>query len=203
MVSTKTSEILLHPVRLRVVLAVGAEALTTAAIAERLPDIPQATLYRQIAVLVDAGLLQVVAERRIRGSIERTYALVASAVQVGPDDVASMTTDEHMRGFVTFVGSLVQSLATYLAQPTADPANDGLGYRQAALWLSEEERIHLIEGLIAALAPYLANEPTPERRRLLLNTILIPDAHKGNVMKPPKPVAGSGGSGYLSPTDVT
>ena len=33
----------------------------------------------------------------------------------------------------------------------------------------------MLERLRAAVAPYLENEPTDERERLLLNTILIPD----------------------------
>jgi DNA-binding transcriptional ArsR family regulator len=173
-VRTPTSELLLHPVRLRIVLALGSEHLTTSGIAERLPDVPQATLYRQVSVLTEAGLFKVVAERRVRGSIERTYALVAEAVQIEADDVASMTTDEHMRGFITFVGSLVHSLTVYLDEPTSKPARDGLSYRQAAIWLSETERRHLMKQLGDVLAPYLAQIPAPERQRILLNTILIP-----------------------------
>ncbi len=62
--SQTPAEILLHPVRLRIVLAFGAEQLTTAQLADRLPDIAHATLYRQIATLADAGMLEVVDERR-------------------------------------------------------------------------------------------------------------------------------------------
>ena len=177
-VRTTTSELLLHPVRLRIVLTLGSERLTTAGIAERLPDVPQATLYRQISVLAEAGMLKVVAERRVRGSIERTYALVAEAVQIDADAIASMTPDEHMRGFITFVGSLVHSLAVYLDEPTSKPARDGLSYRQAAIWLSETERRHLVKQLGEVLAPYLAQISAPERQRILLNTILIPGSER-------------------------
>ena len=173
--STKTSEILLHPVRLRIILAIGTDSVTTADLRERLPDIPQATLYRQIARLVDGGLLDVVEERRVRGSVERTYEIVSSAVQIGPEESAAMTSEDHLRGFITFVGALTRSVAGYLEQPGADPGRDGLGYRQAALWLDDAERARLIEELGAVLAPYLALETGPGKQRLLLNTIVIPD----------------------------
>jgi Bacterial regulatory protein, arsR family. len=68
-----SSEILLHPVRLRIVQAfLGDRALTTSQLAAELDDVPAASLYRHVALLSDAGVLRVAAERRIRGSLERT-----------------------------------------------------------------------------------------------------------------------------------
>ena len=52
--TSSAAAVLLHPVRLRIVLAMGDEQLTTAEIAQHLPDVAQATLYRQVAVLADA-----------------------------------------------------------------------------------------------------------------------------------------------------
>ncbi len=173
--SEPSAEILLHPVRLRIVLAFGSEELTTARIAERLPDIAHATLYRQVATLVDAGVLHVVRERRARGGIERTYALVSDAVKLGPDSAGSMSREELQRGFGVFIGALMESFGRYLDHPSADLASDPITFRQAALWLEESELAELVERLRSALAPYLDNEPTEDRERLLVNTVLIPD----------------------------
>ena len=53
-----SGELVLHPVRLRIVQAfLGTPSLTTAQLRERLPDVPAATLYRQVATLVEGGLL--------------------------------------------------------------------------------------------------------------------------------------------------
>src|SRR3712207_1545009 len=93
-----TADLLLHPVRLRVVQALlGGRALTTGELHTELPDVPAATLYRHVGVLADAGVLEVVAERRVRGSTERTYRLVAAAASVGPGEAATMTAEEHRR----------------------------------------------------------------------------------------------------------
>ena len=170
-----TAEILLHPIRLRIVLAFGSERLTTAQLAERLPDVAHATLYRQVATLADAGMLEVVAEKRIRGGMERTYVLAEGAARLGPETAAEMTSEELLRGFLVFAGMLVDSVGRYLDHPAADPAHDPLSFRQAALWVGQEEQVELIERLREAVAPYLDNEPSPERERLLLNTILVPD----------------------------
>lgn len=173
--SRTSVELLLHPVRLRIALALGSEQLTTAQLAERLPDVAPATLYRQVATLVEAGLLEVIAERRIRGGTERTYALAETATRRGPESLAEMTPDQLFAGFLVFVGALVASVGRYVESPTADPAHDAFGFRQAALWLDEHERAELIGRLRAALAPSLGNEPSADRERLLLSTILVPD----------------------------
>ena len=173
--STRTADILLHPVRLRIVLALGSDHLTTADLQRHLPDVAQATLYRQVATLVDAGLLEVVDERQVRGGVERTYALVHSAASIEPAEVATMTSEEHMSGFVTFVGTLIGAFGRYLTDPRANLAEDSVGYRQAAIWVDDAERTRLVGELAAVLARYLAHEPRAGRERVLLNTILIPD----------------------------
>ena len=52
------ADLLLHPIRLRVVQAfLGDRALTTAGLRAELPDVPPASLYRHIGRLVDGGVL--------------------------------------------------------------------------------------------------------------------------------------------------
>jgi len=173
--STRIADILLHPVRLRIVLALGSDRLTTADLQRHMPEVAQATLYRQVAALVEAGLLEVVEQRQVRGGVERTYALVPSAAAIDPTEVAAMTSEEHMSGFVTFVGALIGAFGRYLDDPGADLTEDSVGYRQAAIWVDDTERTTLVSELATALAPYLAHEPRAGRERVLLNTILIPD----------------------------
>src|SRR5690606_18487543 len=94
-------ELLLHPVRMRIVQAfLGDRALTTAALGEELGDVPPGSLYRHIARLVDGGVLTVADERRVRGTVERTYRLELAAAGVDPGDLAAMTAEDHRRAFL-------------------------------------------------------------------------------------------------------
>ena len=89
-----SAELLLHPVRLRIVQAfLPDRVLTTGRLGELLPDVATATLYRQVATLAEAGVLEVVEERRVRGAAERTYRLRTQAASVGPEDAAELTVD--------------------------------------------------------------------------------------------------------------
>lgn len=174
--TTSRSDLILHPVRLRLVLECSSNDVTARELADRMPDVPQATLYRHISALVEAGVVHVVSERRVRGGIERTFRMTAGAAGIDSADAATMTADEHREGFAVFAGALISAFSRYLDQPGSQPADDPVGYRQAALWLTDDEVREMAAALNQALRPYLENEETPERRRILLSTILMPEA---------------------------
>jgi DNA-binding transcriptional ArsR family regulator len=170
-------ELLLHPVRLRLVHAfAGGRTLTTAQLAARLPDVSQATVYRHVATLADAGILEVSGEQRVRGFVERSYRLRPAAAAVTAARAASATKDDHRRAFATAMAVLLAEYSQYLDRPETDPAADQVGYRQHAVWLSAEERERLIEGMRAAIVPVIGNEPAPGRAPYLLSPILFPVA---------------------------
>ena len=170
-----TADLLLHPVRLRIVEAfLGDRALTTSALAAELSDIPAASLYRHVARLVDAGVLAVVAERRVRGALERTYVLRLTAAAVGLDEVAAMSADDHRRAFMAFVAGLLGDFDRYLARGDIDLLRDGVTYRLAGLWLDDAEYAELLRELTRVLQPRLTNPPRPGRKRRILGHVLLP-----------------------------
>ena len=158
-----TADLLLHPIRLRIVEAfLGDRALTTAELQADLPDVPATSLYRHVARLVDAGVLSVVAERRVRGAVERTYVLRAAAARLNPDEITKMTPEEHRQTFLAFIAGLVGDFDRYLAQGDVDPVHDGVTFNLAAMWLTDTELIELARELYAVLQPRLAHAPDPD-----------------------------------------
>lgn len=171
-----TADLLLHPVRLRVLQALlGGEELTTAELAVRLPDVPSASLYRHVARLANAGVLRVAAERAVRGTVERTYALELGSSQVDADAASRMSPEEHRRAFTTFVAGLLGQFERYLERDAVDLRRDRVGYRQAALWLSDGELDELVDELRAAVTRRMENRPSPGRTRRSLTTVVLPD----------------------------
>src|SRR6266511_1602653 len=170
-----TADLLLHPVRLRIVQAfLGDRALTTSALSAELADVPAASLYRHVARLVNAGVLAVVAERRVRGALERTYVLRLTAASIGLDELAAMSPDEHRQAFMAFVAGLLGDFDRYLARGDIDFLRDGVRYNMARLWLDDAELTELQRELLRVLQPRLANPPAPGRKRRILGTILLP-----------------------------
>src|SRR5579863_4601254 len=176
-----TADLLLHPVRLRIVQAfLGDRALTTSALAAELSDVPAASLYRHVARLVDAGVLAVVAERRVRGALERTYVLRLSAASIGLDEVDAMSADDHRQAFMAFVAGLLGDFDRYLARDDRDFLRDGVAYRLAALWLDDAEFAEMMREFARILQPRAGNPPRPGRSRRILGYVLLP----GNDLAP-------------------
>ena len=169
-----SAELLLHPVRLRIVQAfLGDRALTTAQLSAELSDVPAASLYRHVARLVAAGVLQVVAERRVRGALERTYVLRIASASIGPDEVATMSAEDHRQAFMAFVAGLLAAADRYLQRDNVDPLRDRTTYQMAGMWLDDTEYTEMLQDLYRVLAPRLANAPKKGRRRRILATVLL------------------------------
>jgi Helix-turn-helix domain len=170
-----SADLLLHPVRLRIVQSfLGDRALTTTQLRTELADVPAASLYRHVARLVAAGVLSIVAERRVRGAVERTYVLRIAAARISMDEVAKMTPDEHRQAFLAFVAGLIADFDRYLARDDVDPVRDGGSYNVAGMWLDDTELIEFGRELLTVLQPRLANAPRPGRKRRILATVLLP-----------------------------
>jgi hypothetical protein len=170
-----SADLLLHPVRLRIVQAfLGDRALTTSELRTELPDVPPASLYRHVARLVDAGVLSVVGERRVRGAVERTYVLRVAAASINLQEVERMSREDHRHAFMAFVAGLMGDVDRYLEREDFDPVRDGAGYRLAGLWLSDAELAAFLRDLARVIQPRLANPPKRGRRRRILGTVLLP-----------------------------
>lgn len=170
-----SADLLLHPVRLRIIKAfLGDRALTTGQLAAELDDVPPGSLYRHVARLAKAGILQVVAERRVRGAVERTYTLRQFAARITPEQARQMSPEEHAQAFMVYVAGMLADADRYLAAAQPDPARDGADYQVGALWLSDAEFAELLRELSIVFRPRLANPPAPGRKRRMVYTVVLP-----------------------------
>ena len=170
-----TRDLLLHPVRLRIVHAMaGGRVRTTSDLCARLPDVSKATVYRQVSLLVEGGMLEVADERRVHGAVERRYRLHRARAVIDQEAAASMSLEEHRQGFAAAMAALVAEFNTYLDRENADPTADLVGYRQIPLWLSRDEVAELISEVGNVVLPKMDNKPASGRSLHLLSPILFP-----------------------------
>lgn len=169
-----SAKLLLHPVRLRIIEAfLGDRKLTTADLRAELPDVPPATLYRHLARLIDAGVLDVVSERKVRGTFERTY-VKHGRLNVSRDELAKLSHEELRRAFLSYVAALLADIDHYLERDDASLRAGGATLRIAAVWLTDEELRALAAGFGRLLQPYLDRPATQDRSRRVLRTIVLP-----------------------------
>ncbi|MFG2531124.1 helix-turn-helix domain-containing protein [Streptomyces sp. NPDC048516] len=183
-------DLLAHPIRLRIVHAMGGgRLLTTAQFCARIPEASKATVYRHIDLLVAGGILEVAEERRVRGAVQRRYRLRQDRAVIGSEVARTLTLADHRQAFATAMTTLLAEFTTYLDRDGADPVADQVGYRQHALWLSPAELEELIGELRAAIAPKLANQPSPERAQYLLSPVHFP--MEAAQVEPGRPTTGA------------
>jgi len=174
-IMTQTNvHVILHPVRLRILLTLAGRRLTAQDLAQALPEVPQATLYRHIHHLANAGLLSIDETRPVRGGIvENVYALKQEDVRLTADDVASLSREDHLRFFTIFFTSVLRDFERYLQQEKVDVARD-VRYHQVPLYLSDDELQDLMQQLTTIIQGYQNTPPDPSRRRRLLTSVIMP-----------------------------
>ncbi len=168
-------DLLLHPVRLRIILAVYGREVTPQQLADELPDIPQATLYRNINTLAAGGILVVVRERRVHNTVEKTYALPDKSLMLTVEDLKDAQPEDYVRLFTQYLGLVLGYFVRYIQKGNVDFARDSVLFQTVPVYLSDVEMPELGQALKAALTPYVKNEPSPERRRFILGLISLPD----------------------------
>lgn len=172
-------ELLVHPIRLRIVHAMrGDRTLTTARLCALIPNVSKATVYRHVEALAAGGLLEVAEEHRVRGAVERAYRLRADRAVLDPEAAETISPqarkDAYRRAFAIATAALAAEFDAYLEGEDADPVADLVGFRQHAIWLDPEELRSLIIDLRAVIAPRLGNKPDGTRNRYLLSPIHFP-----------------------------
>jgi DNA-binding transcriptional ArsR family regulator len=174
-VSSSKAELILHPVRLKILQALGGErVLSTKQLGKLLPDVAQATLYRHVQKLLAANILAIDAEQPSRGTIERFYRFEEGNAKLSDAEVAALSHDDHRRYFTTFVAMLMADFEQYLQRQRLDLAADGVGYHQVALHLNPAEMEEFARSLNALAKPFLKHQPDSDRQRMLFSTILMP-----------------------------
>jgi DNA-binding transcriptional ArsR family regulator len=175
--SNSKVDLIFHPVRARIIVEVSGTHVTAKSLAQAMPTIPRATLYRHINALVGGGILTVVEENQIRGTIERVYALNREAADLTPGELSDMSAQDYEEMFAVFVTSLLGDFSRYLEGREAgkiDLAAQGLRFGKAQLHLTDAEFNELQRQVYGALESVMGNEPTPNRKARIASVAFIP-----------------------------
>ncbi|WP_456275273.1 helix-turn-helix domain-containing protein [Bacillus sp. AK128] len=168
------ADILLHPVRMRIIQSLVSESLTVQQMKDRLPDIPQATLYRHLKKLYESGTVFVIDEQPVRGTVEKLYSLQAKEANITKEELNGYTKDQYIQLFMKYMANLLSEYETYVSQESVDFEKDGVSLRQTSLYLSDEEFQQFIVEISQAYAKVVQNSPSPERKKRTFANLIIP-----------------------------
>ncbi len=127
-------------------------------------------------------------ERRVRNTLEKTFALQEQGLSLTHEDLKNSHPDDYIRLFTQYLGQLLGYFARYIHQGRVDFARDKVLFEMFPLYLSEAEIQAFSQALNMAMGPYLNNTSSPERRRLIIGLMSIPDV--GGAVLPDASIVG-------------
>ena len=157
------AEIVMNPVRQRIFqYLLVHETGTVKEIRKALPDVPSASLYRHMNILTENGILMVVGENRIRGTVESIYSLNKSALEI--DDADGVAVQTALLG-------ICASFAKYFSSGHADPKKDLLLMTTCTLTLNDEEFMNFPSEINQVAVKYM-DIPIKEGRKTRQITLI-------------------------------
>ena len=172
-------ELMVHPIRMRIVTAMSNDRVTAKDLAEALPDIPQTTLYRHINILVEGGLLEVVDEIPQRGTVERVLGFKVQP-SLSPEDLRGLSKEQYKDTFTLIMFNLLnEALRTLENLPEGeeiDLLGSGFQFSECQLNLSDEEYQQMNQKILDIMVSAMGNKPSNERKRRVFAYMYIPVA---------------------------
>lgn len=169
-------DVLVHPIRMRIVRAfAGGTELTARDLAKNLDDVPQATLYRHLNRLSQAGVLIVISETRVRGALERSYRINPKATTVPTEDIGAIDPETHQKYFSVFVASLLEDFGRYTRTGDVDVMRDDVHYLQIPILATPEEFTSFMGELAALIKKFARLGPARHRIRRTVSIVTLPE----------------------------
>ena len=160
------AEIVMNPVRQRIFqYLLVHETGTVKEIRKVLPDVPGASLYRHMKILTENGILMVVGENRIRGTVESIYQLNKSALEI--DDADGVAVQTALLG-------IAAAFAKYFSSGHADPKKDMLLMTTCTLTLNDEEFMNFLSEINQVAVKYMEIPIKEDRKTRQITLISAP-----------------------------
>ncbi|MCX7773985.1 MAG: helix-turn-helix domain-containing protein [Clostridia bacterium] len=171
----KIFESMIHPIRIKIIQEIlKKENATVRDIAEAVSDVPQASLYRHINKLLNENIIEVVAENKVRGTLEKVYKIRTDPYEEINKAVQSNDPKQLLNLYYNFTMNLLSDFENYLKKDKIDLAKDGVGFRTYPIYLSEEEFVEVMTQFGQALQKHLDNKPDGNRKLRKISTIITP-----------------------------
>ena len=175
----KIMECVSNPAKSRLMIEIMRRGKVTAKyLAEKCVDIPQTTLYRYLKRMTDDGLLKIVGETPIRGTVEKTYALTFDPSDP-PSVLGQNSGSMYMQMFFQYFLTFAKIFQDYCDTPGIDIKKDRSGLSLSHVYLTDEELEKVAADMAQILYPLQENKPKPERKLRTVGLIISPEHKTG------------------------
>jgi len=166
-------KVLLHPYRFLIVAALGEKGSSVKELMERLPDIPQAAMYRCIQILEKASLIKKISERKAKGAVEATYGLAFSMEKMKLENGSVET--YLSAAYVVFFSYVHHKLSEHMSAVSQDDNLQFSKFNTIGIKIKKDEINKFTAEAEALLSKYM----TKDGDSYQLTTFLVPDVNGG------------------------
>lgn len=174
----KLMDCITNPVKCKLLLEINSQGKATAKhLSDTYHDIPPATLYRHLKKMLSDGILKVVEETQVRGTIEKTYALAFDLNSDLETILAENSGTLYMQMFMQYFLGFARQFREYCKFPNINIKKDMSGFSLAPIYLSDEELTELIKSISNIIKAVEKNEPKAGRKLRTIGIIASPPEH--------------------------
>lgn len=164
-----------NPVKCKLLLEIHSQGKATAKhLADTYNDMSQATLYRHLKKMLNDGILQVVEEKQVRGTVEKTYSLAYDINSNMETMVEENSGDLYMQYFMQYIFGFAKQFQEYCQSPNINIKEDMTGFSLSPLYLSDDELTSLVTSISQIINAVKSNGPNPERKLRTIGVIVSP-----------------------------
>ncbi|WP_442600808.1 helix-turn-helix domain-containing protein [Paenibacillus sp. KN14-4R] len=171
------AEILMHPVRMRICQALirnKDEGLTPLEMVKIIKDIPQATLYRHIQVLLDAGVIRIIKEKKIRSVSQKYYVLNEAEMKLSTEEWKQVSNKKKLDYISYYQLSLLTQYQNYLTQIEEQKrTEDQATFALVELKLADEQFMNFQNELNDLMLKYYQTSNQNHERGTPVRTIAV------------------------------
>jgi DNA-binding transcriptional ArsR family regulator len=171
---------IMDPVRIKIVQELSIKkTATTKEIALACGDIPQATLYRHLSALMKNEVIEVVSENKVRGILEKVYAIKENPSQTINNNLKSITKEDLSTIFSQFIISILTDFNSCISVPEVMKSiSKNIGFTSTSLLLTNEELIEMLGEINKVVMKRINNQSESGRKLRKLSTIITTDSHE-------------------------
>lgn len=176
-------EILMHPVRMKISQALmrnKENGLTPLEMVKIIKDVPQATLYRHIQILLDSGIIRVIKEKRVKSVSEKYYTLNEDEARLDAREWKKASQQEKLDYVSYYQLSLMSQYQSYLKKlEKQNCPEDGATFSLVELKVDDESFKEFQNELNELMTKYYHTTSKNNGKDATVRTIavtIIPDA---------------------------
>ncbi len=171
----KIMECITNPVKCKLLLEIYSRGQTTAKhLSDTFDEIPQATLYRNMKKMLSDGILKVVEETQVRGTLEKTYALAFDLNRDFETILSENSGTLYMQTFMQYFLGFAKQFREYCKSSNINIKEDMSGFSLSHLYLSDDELTELIQGISSIISAAAQNVPKEGRKLRTIGVIVSP-----------------------------